>query len=91
MKLSNSVACSLSLDLGLCISIWSATYDHEMARGYGIGVSEEREPDLRVTPDLGDDLDHPKNSGWNDVVALTPDGAAFLDLVDEHQGECSVC
>lgn len=83
MKLSNQVACSLSLDLGLAISIWSEAYDVEMCRGYGIGVSQERTPDLRVTPDLGGDLDHPKNSGWNDVVALTPDGVAFLDLVEE--------
>lgn len=72
--LDNKLACSVSLELGLCISLMNPYEGIEAARGYGIGTPDTREPDLRVTPVIGE-------QGSNVVEALTPDGEAFLALV----------
>lgn len=88
-KVLSNVQAYEALELGCVVSVWSKTFGVEMSRGFGPGTPREREPDLRIVPDLGDDPDHPKNSGRNEVFALTPDGEAYLDLLDEHQGDCA--
>lgn len=80
----NNVQAYEALELGCVVTVWSKALGVEMSRGYGPGTPREREPDLRITPDLGEDLDHPKNSGRNDVEALTPDGEAYLALLAEQ-------
>jgi hypothetical protein len=91
MVMSNKYACAVSLDLGLVISLMNPYEGVEAARGFpqGMTTEERRDPDLRVTPILGE-------SGTNHVEALTEDGEAFLELVraeDErlHRLHCDVC
>lgn len=78
-KLTNRTAYHLTIELGLTVSCCTAE-GWEVGRLRGNSTPESSRPDLRIWPDTeGRSLE-----GWCHVRALTPDGQAFLDLIQER-------
>jgi len=74
MLIAKSTACSLSLDLGLVISVMSMTDGIELMRGGPTSRACHDQPDLEVWVDVHETAR---------LVAVTEDGEAFLDLMRE--------
>lgn len=74
MLIAKSLACSLSIDLGLVVSVISDVLGVELMRGGPTSRACHGNPDLEVW--VG-----PQDTAR--LVALTEDGEAFLDLMRE--------
>lgn len=75
MLVNNANAVSLPISLGLVVSIIDDRHMCEIARGGPAGMPHDK-ADLEVWPNAA-------FGGAARLVALTPDGEAFLDLMRE--------